>query len=156
MSRANSPDWILNPLTQRYIKRGSKTHKTLILSGQVTDLSPPRKLKRSQAIPEDYEESTDDDDDYASEEDISTDDSVNQENKAESMDPEESSEEEESSENEYSNKEEKAEIVSTDEDEEESAPEPELPNEKDIDEMDDEEIDNLWAYLRNLKKKKRK
>jgi len=63
-------DWVLNPLTNRYVKRGSKTHKTLIRSGVIKiepKPKPPPPPPSDDNYSDDnynYSDDTDDSDDF--------------------------------------------------------------------------------------------
>jgi hypothetical protein len=108
-------DWINNPLTNRYIKKGSKTYKTLLKSG---------------IIKEEPEEEEEDNYKYSEEEE--------EEEDSYDYSPEESKEEY------YEDEEEN--------DKQENGKIKNLPNDEEIDEMTEEELQKLYSMLSNFRK----
>ena len=125
---SKNEDWILNPLTGRYVKKGGRTHKTLINSRAFEKY-------KSNNIDNESEESEESEESLNSE--------YESENKEDEQESESESEEELESESES-----EEELESESESDDKTQNEP-LPN---IDEMNDDEINEMYKLLMKFKK----
>jgi len=129
-----SNDWVENPLTGRYVKIGSRVHKTLVSTGIIDDGLDSEPDDYNDYNDNNYDDDYNDNDDEYKESEINDDYNDYDDYKDTDDGKELSPPPEDDEDDEYDN-------LQT------------LPNEIDVDNMNDEEIEQLYELLKNFNKK---